>query len=272
MSRTLLVRGEGVGLPTRSVERGDQLGVEPLTQRVVGDEGLQLLDHVAVETQGEVCIDLSLMRGEHELLDPCGRLAGRRDGRPARRGAGLAPSAMAARKRSAAAAKSAVDHRAPAEVHELLELVRVDGARLDGEGVPDPLAHNDLAPQQSAEVRHLGLQRVDGLAGWVVSPDLVDQAIGRDAFRGGQREQGEQGLELGAHDRDGPVPRRRLDVAKQRDADVPGLPHGSNVSMPSVAAQWTAQTRRTGLRGGRFGRGVGGVRRRRAPVRWWVRC
>ena len=61
---------ERLGLPARAVEREHQLAAEPLAQRVLGDERLELGDERGVPAEREVCVDPLLERREAQLLEP----------------------------------------------------------------------------------------------------------------------------------------------------------------------------------------------------------
>ena len=62
------VRRERLGLPARAVEREHQLLARPLSERMLGDEGLELTDELAVPPGGEVCVDPLLEAAQVELV------------------------------------------------------------------------------------------------------------------------------------------------------------------------------------------------------------
>ena len=68
----LLVRLERLGLPAAAVEREHQLAAEPLAERVLGDQRLELGDEVGVGAERELGVDQILQRRRRELLEPRG--------------------------------------------------------------------------------------------------------------------------------------------------------------------------------------------------------
>ena len=60
----------GVGLPPGAVEGEHALGVEALVGRVLGDQHLELGDHLPVSAGGELGVDRQLDRSQVELLEP----------------------------------------------------------------------------------------------------------------------------------------------------------------------------------------------------------
>ena len=57
-------------LPTRPVERGHQIHPQVLAERVLGDECLELCDHLVVAPEREVGVDAELHRDQPDLLEP----------------------------------------------------------------------------------------------------------------------------------------------------------------------------------------------------------
>ena len=84
---------------------------------------------------------------------------------------------------------------------------------------PEPVRTTASRPEQPPELGDLRLKRVRRLRRLVVAPQLVDEPIVGHGARCGEREQREQGLELGAGDRN----RSRTDIdlgrAEQRDQE-----------------------------------------------------
>ena len=68
--RACAVGGERVGLPAAAVQRQHPLRVQPLAQRLGGDERLELADHLAVPALVEVVLDRELERRQPQLLQP----------------------------------------------------------------------------------------------------------------------------------------------------------------------------------------------------------
>ena len=67
------VGGQRVGLPAAAVQRQHQLTVQPLPQRMVGDQPLQFGGDRAVPAQHQVSLDPALPGGEPQLFQ-AGRL------------------------------------------------------------------------------------------------------------------------------------------------------------------------------------------------------
>ena len=59
-----------LGLARRAVQREHQLAAQPLAQRVLGDQRLELADELRVPAGGEVGVDALLERREPQLLQP----------------------------------------------------------------------------------------------------------------------------------------------------------------------------------------------------------
>ena len=60
--RAVPVGRERLGLPAAAVKREHQLRAEALAQRMLGDERLELADHLGVTTEREVGLDALLER------------------------------------------------------------------------------------------------------------------------------------------------------------------------------------------------------------------
>ena len=84
-----LVRGEGLGLPARAVQGEHQLATQPLPQRMLRDQPLELAHELGCPTAFEVGVDPPLLDDEAELLEPARLLSRERlvrevgQGRPA---------------------------------------------------------------------------------------------------------------------------------------------------------------------------------------------
>ena len=71
----LAVDLERLGLAARAVEREHLLAAQPLAQRVLGDERLELGDERRVPPERELGVDPLLERREPQLLEPLDRRA-----------------------------------------------------------------------------------------------------------------------------------------------------------------------------------------------------
>ena len=63
------VGGERLGLPARAVQREHELAAQALPQRMLGDEGLELADHVLGPAERDVGVDPVRDAGEPEVLE-----------------------------------------------------------------------------------------------------------------------------------------------------------------------------------------------------------
>ena len=65
-----LIGVERLGLAAAPVEGEHQLAAQPLAQRVLGDERLELAGQLGVPAGGEILLDALLDAGEPEILEP----------------------------------------------------------------------------------------------------------------------------------------------------------------------------------------------------------
>ena len=118
------VGGERLGLAPVAVERRHQLRPQPLAQRVLADEALEVADQPPVAAERELGLDAQLERRGAQLLEPHDRgLRERRVGDVHQRGA--APLAERARERVHGALGIARQH-ALALVERALEAPQVE--------------------------------------------------------------------------------------------------------------------------------------------------
>ena len=66
----LAVGAERLGLPAGAIEREHQLAAQPLAQRMLGDERVELADQLRVPARGEIGVDPLLERRPAQLLEP----------------------------------------------------------------------------------------------------------------------------------------------------------------------------------------------------------
>jgi hypothetical protein len=187
-------RGAGVpvalerfGLAARAVQREHQLRAEPLVQRVVGDETLQLADELGVAAEGEVGVDAGLERREPQLVQArdlglqrlLGRQVGERRAAPQReRGAQERGGVL-----------DAAGRRGRAGVGDaLLEALEVELARGDAQEVAGAARLEDAARgglEQLAQRDDVHLQRLERTVGRGLAPQRVDQPVAGDNLVGG---------------------------------------------------------------------------------------
>ena len=123
---------ERLRLAARAVQREHQLAAQPLAQRVLGDERLELADELGVPPQREVGVDPGLQRGEAQLVQPRDRRP-RANGSSARSASGGPRHSASASRRARRRARPAASAARPRD--ELLEAVEVELARLDAQQV-----------------------------------------------------------------------------------------------------------------------------------------
>ena len=212
-----LVGTQRVGLAAPAVESEDQLSVEPLVKRVVGDQVAQGGDRLSVVSRVQPGVGETLVRGEHQFIQAASGSSGepeviqvgeRRTAQESERGTEVRGS-----QRLIAGLRST-----PAIADEPLETCRVDVVGLGHQHVPGVAAHHLVPTQQPSQLRDLGLQRVGRVRRLLVAPELVDQAVRRHRMRDGEGEQPHQGLELGPGNRlDNFVVAASLDAPQQSD-------------------------------------------------------
>ena len=100
---------ERLGLAPGAIQREHPLGVQPLAQRVLRDERLELADHVGVPPRREVRLDRQLVRVHAQLVEPAdlggGERLARRRRRAPRRARARAPRAAGTRPPAARTAR-----------------------------------------------------------------------------------------------------------------------------------------------------------------------
>ena len=86
--------------------------------------------------------------------------------------------------------------------HERLEPTQVDAVAFGSQPIAARLRFDATGTDDASEPRHMHLERVM-CAGWrIVSPDLVDQPVGRDGLADVQHEEGEDRPLAATTDRD----------------------------------------------------------------------
>ena len=188
---------ERLGLAAAAIQRQHPLPVQPLTQWLLGNQRLELADHLAVPTRGEVALDRQLDRRQPQLLESA-------DLRGRERLVGQV------RQRGAAPQRERLTRLAVRD--EPLEPPRVDVIGVEPQLVSAP-ARDDLRAatggrQHLAQLRHVVLHHLVGARRMPVAPEGVDQAVARHRRVDVQREHGQQRPLLGRAQRDTGGPRR----------------------------------------------------------------
>ena len=197
------VGGERVGLAAGAVEREHQLPAQPLAQRVVLDERLELAHELGVEAAGEVRLDALAQAGQAQVLEPRDLglrevlLRHVRERRPA-------PQLERLPQRRRRLPRLAARQLLAAAPVPVLEAVGVERARR-----PEPVAAALRAHELVAERRaQPGRDDLDGVARVLRAralPQLVHHAVEVDDFAAMHEQQREQRQRATAGDRSGPA-------------------------------------------------------------------
>ena len=198
----LAVGGERVRLAPGAVERQDLLAAQPLAERVLGDERLQLARERRVAAGGEVGLDPLLQHRDAQLLEPL-RLR-------------LRPALVAeVRERRAAPEVERLAVRAGRR--ELLEAARVDPLGVELERVAAAARRDRVASERLAQLRHVDLDDLRRRLGGRAVPELLDEPVGRHRLGRMEREQREQRLLARRSERHSVA--RAADAERSEDVD-----------------------------------------------------
>jgi hypothetical protein len=178
---------ESLGLAAASVERQHQLSVQPLPQRVLGDERLELGHEIGVTAGGEIGVDPLLERGDPHLLHPRDlglgeslvREVGERRPAPQR-------ERLAERRRRLLRTRAGGVRDEPLKAGDV-ELRRLELDRVAGRAGDEPAVAELLAEPRDVDVDALCDRRRRRLA-----PQLVDEPLGRDHLIRMQQQQHQQ--------------------------------------------------------------------------------
>ena len=183
----LLVGVERLDLSSRAVEGQHQLPAQPLARRMRRDEHLELRDELAVPAQLELGVDSLLQRRQPELLEPPDLVLRELVEREVREG-GPSPE----RQRPGDLGCTILGRPAARLPEQALEPRRINAVGVDPEHVPGRLGHEELRPDDLAELGDEVLQRGRRRPRGFLAPDLVDQAVGGDDLAGVNEQRREQ--------------------------------------------------------------------------------
>jgi hypothetical protein len=175
------IRGHGVRLPSGAVEGQHQLAAQTFAEGVVGDGSFELRDERAMTPEREVGLDSQLGGVEPEIVEP-----GRGDA--CKRLVFESRERCPAPERESFAEQGRRLSRAPclegvaSSLEEALEPVEVDLPGLESEGIAVCAGLEHPLAKLSAQARDVDLEALAGGAGRLLAPELVDQAISRDAL------------------------------------------------------------------------------------------
>ena len=224
-----------VGLPPGAVEGEHALGVEALVGGVLGDQRLELGDHLAVSARGELGVDRQLDRSQVKLLEP----ADLRPGEGLRGDVGERGTTPELERAAGRAVDDPLLRLCPGSIDQALEARRVHGVGRQLELVA-ATAGDDRGP------RAVGAQclpkpgdvegKVAGGAGRrAIPPEAIDQVVHADRPIGPKRE----------HRQDRPLfasPQRKS-LAVDESVDPPQDPNFQLFSHcfgpPPVSSPWS---------------------------------
>jgi hypothetical protein len=223
-------RRERLGPAPAGHQRADELAAERLPQRMLDDEGGELVEHALGVPEGQVGVDARGQAGGPLLLQP-GDL---------RRRIGLV--AHAVQRRSAPQrqrrtqqlrrdGRLAAGERGLAGRGEATEAVGVDDvARGQAQRVTAGVADDRVRAERPAQPRHDELQRVVGMGRELLAPQRVDGAVDRDRRPAADEQEPEQPQRLAARPHGPAVRAQRLDGPE--DAEL----HGCFVGVSEIRA------------------------------------
>ena len=191
---------ERLGLAAGSVQREDQLPVQPLAERMAERERLDAAGHLGGAPGGELGVDPILAAGEAELLQVRPLDLGERLGELGERRP--APQVERVREELGRAVRVAgLERRAPLGP-EPGEPGEVERLRLDRDEVAGRLRPERLRGQRLAQLRDVDLHHLRRGPGRLVAPEVVHEPVDRDGPVRVQEEPGEERTRLAAAERD----------------------------------------------------------------------
>ena len=173
------VGGECVGLPAGLVEGDHELPPGPLAERMLGDELPELADDVRSATLRELGVDPTLGRRCAQLLEPGGfRPCELVVGELLQRRPSVEREGTDERFRSMCVL--ATLEQAGTDANEPGGTLAVELAFVDDEPVPPADGQDAVAAERLPQAGDLDLERLRGVLGQLVAPDLFDQPVGGD--------------------------------------------------------------------------------------------
>lgn len=218
---TLLEHAEGVGLPTGAIQREHQEPAQALAQRVLADDFLQLGDGFLMTTELELDVEPLLGERETQLGQPgddaCGEVLVGEVGK------GVAsPQRICVGEQCCGPVEIIGGDSRASRGGELLVAEHVDRIGRQFEDVPTA-AHGDQVgrTQRAPQLRGEPLEAVAHRRRGILTPQGVDDLVGRNHAAGLQRQKREQGAQLRPRDRDvSPVVVLHLESTEQPDPHV----------------------------------------------------
>ncbi len=224
----LAVGLQGVGLAAGAVQGEHQLAAEPLAQRLLGDQALELADQLGPGAEGQVGLDPLLHADQPQLLQPGDLGLGERlvaevgQGRPPPQGQRLGQGV-------GGLGGGPVGQGLATLGEQALEPAQVDLVGDGPEQVPGRPGDQPPLGQGPAQPRHGRLEGVGRPRGRVLAPQLHQHALAGHDLVGVQDQQGEHGPLAGSPVRDRPPAVRQLQRTQE-----------ANLHRSSRAASWCA--------------------------------
>ena len=215
---------ERLGLAAAAVQRQHELATQPLAQRMLPHERLELADQLRVPSAAQVGLDAVLEQCEPQLLEPADlRLRERLEDEIGERRS--APERQRLPQLLGGPPRVFGGQSLAALVGQALASVEVELARLHVEQVAIRLGHQPggALSKSLAQPRHLDLEALPWRGGRVLAPELVDQLVGRDGLVGMDQQDREQRTLPAVDDRDRPP--GLFDLERAEDPEI----HGSTL-------------------------------------------
>ena len=236
----VLVCGERIRLPAVAIEREDQQLTQPLTQRVLAHERLELGHHLRMTAEREICLDAKTCRDQPELFEagdlvPCPPLVLEvREGRSP-------PERERITERGRGLARRARGQQAATTLEQALEPLQIQRCRLHPRQVAGRPRLDHALAKRLAQLRNVDLHGLDRARRRPLAPQLVDQSRRRyDLVRAQQQQRQQRPLLRGGQ-------RNLVPVAPGRDRSEQPELHAANVTL-STSARQTAPHREEGRR------------------------
>ena len=209
-----------LGLAFTPVQRQHPQPVQPLAQRVLGQQRLDLADHLPMATGGEVRAQCQLRRRQPQLLQPP-------DLRRRERLVGQVGQRVATKQR-----QRLMRRAAPVATrlhHEPLEAAHVDELGIDAQLIAAPM-RDDLrravGRQHATQPPHIGLQHLRRARRHLLTPQPLDQALRRDRAVRVQHEHRQHRALLRAAERERAIADARFEMAEHTNLhDASGQPN-----------------------------------------------
>ena len=217
--RSLSYAAQGFRLPARSIQRVDQQRPEPLAQRILTHEQLELRNRRVLEAETQLQFDARLERGHPQALE-----ASDLGPRPRRVGESVErrPPPPGQRTPVLANAVGPGQLRPFGAPQRVLELGRVELAGFDTHHVPRNAGHEPVGGQDLAQLADVSLQRVDRRRGRTALPEVVNQPVGGNHRARAQQQHRQEGSRL--RRRDLPPPGFVDDLERSQNAESDHLP------------------------------------------------